>query len=41
MAPADMRKEGSAYDVPIALGILVSSGQITAPNIDRYVIMGE
>lgn len=41
MAPADMRKEGSAYDVPIALGILVSSGQITAPNIERYVIMGE
>ena len=29
MAPADLRKEGSAYDVPIALGILVSSGQIT------------
>lgn len=41
MAPADMRKEGSAYDVPIALGILISSGQITAPNIERYVIMGE
>ncbi len=41
LAPADIRKEGSAYDLPIALGILAGSGQITAPDTERYVIMGE
>ncbi|OEK03854.1 magnesium chelatase [Roseivirga sp. 4D4] len=41
MAPADIRKEGSAYDLPIALGVLKSSGQITADNMEEYVIMGE
>lgn len=41
MAPADMRKEGSAYDLTIAMGILASSGQIKAPEIDNYLIMGE
>ncbi len=41
MAPADLRKEGSAYDLTIAMGILVSSGQILAPDIDKYLIMGE
>lgn len=41
LAPADIRKEGSAYDLPIALGILAGSGQITTPDANRYVIMGE
>nr|WP_262922756.1 YifB family Mg chelatase-like AAA ATPase [Roseivirga pacifica] len=41
MAPADIRKEGSSYDLPIALGVLKSSGQITAPDMEKYVIMGE
>lgn len=41
MAPADIRKEGSAYDLPIALGVLKSSGQIQAPDLDKYLIMGE
>jgi magnesium chelatase family protein len=41
MAPADLRKEGSAYDLTLALGILVASSQIKAPNIDQYIIMGE
>src|SRR5690606_33129987 len=41
MAPADIRKEGSAYDLPIALGILCASGQHEMPDIDKYVIMGE
>ncbi len=40
MAPADIRKEGSAYDLPIALGILSASSQIVA-NMDELVIMGE
>ncbi len=41
LAPADLRKEGSAYDLPIALSVLKASGQIEAPNLDQYVIMGE
>ncbi len=41
MAPADLRKEGSAYDLTLALGILTASSQIKAPNIEDYIIMGE
>jgi len=41
MAPADLRKEGSAYDLTLALGILVASGQIKGDEIDQYIIMGE
>ena len=41
LAPADVRKEGSAYDLPIALGILAASGQINTEILDSYVIMGE
>ncbi len=41
LAPADVRKEGSAYDLPIALSILQSSEQIKASNLEKYVIMGE
>jgi len=41
MAPADIRKEGAAYDVPIALGILAASNQIQSPNIENYIVMGE
>lgn len=41
LAPADIRKEGSAYDLPIALTILQASEQIVAPEIENYVIMGE
>jgi magnesium chelatase family protein len=41
LAPADIKKEGSSYDLPIALGILAASGQIHAPEIEKYVIMGE
>ena len=41
MAPADVRKEGSAYDLPLAIGILAASKQIQAPNLERYLIMGE
>jgi magnesium chelatase family protein len=41
MAPADLRKEGSAYDLTLAVGILLSSDQISAPEIDKYIIMGE
>lgn len=41
LAPADIRKEGSAYDLPIALGILAASGQIESPDLGKYMIMGE
>lgn len=41
MAPADIRKEGSAYDLPLALGILAASRQVEAPDISDYLIMGE
>ncbi len=41
MAPADLRKEGSAYDLTLALGILTASSQIKADNISDYIIMGE
>lgn len=41
LAPADMRKNGSGYDLPIALGIIAASGQYELPTLDRYLIMGE
>lgn len=41
LAPADIRKEGSAYDLPIALGILQASEQVVFPDLERYIIMGE
>ena len=41
LAPADVRKEGSAYDLPIAVSLLVGSGLITAPELDKYMLMGE
>ena len=41
MAPADIRKEGSAYDLTIAIGILAASGQMKEELIGDYVIMGE
>ncbi|MFT2009248.1 YifB family Mg chelatase-like AAA ATPase [Pontibacter sp. 13R65] len=41
MAPADIRKEGSAYDLTIALGILASSAQIETGKLSEYIIMGE
>ncbi|HQW24001.1 MAG TPA: YifB family Mg chelatase-like AAA ATPase [Bacteroidia bacterium] len=41
MAPADIRKEGSAYDLTIALGILGASGQVEQANLEKYIIMGE
>lgn len=42
MAPADIRKEGSAYDLTIAMGILAASEQVSQPHLtEEYVIMGE
>ncbi|MBR0175999.1 MAG: YifB family Mg chelatase-like AAA ATPase [Bacteroidales bacterium] len=41
MAPADIRKEGSAYDLPIAIGIMAASEQVNADRLEQFVIMGE
>ncbi|MBT8223850.1 MAG: YifB family Mg chelatase-like AAA ATPase [Eudoraea sp.] len=41
MAPADLRKEGTAYDLTLAVGILLASGQIHGERIGDYLIMGE
>ncbi|MBN2698077.1 MAG: YifB family Mg chelatase-like AAA ATPase [Bacteroidales bacterium] len=41
MAPADIRKEGTAYDLPLALGILAASGQMSGSLLERYLVMGE
>jgi magnesium chelatase family protein len=41
MAPADIRKEGSSYDLSIATGILAADGKINPDNIGQYLIMGE
>lgn len=41
LAPADLHKSGSGYDLPIALGIIAASGQCVFPELDKYMIMGE
>jgi magnesium chelatase family protein len=41
MAPADIRKEGSAYDLPLALGILAAAGEIDSERLQHYLMMGE
>lgn len=41
MAPADIRKEGSSYDLPLAIGILASTGTIQTDKLQRYLIIGE
>ena len=41
MAPADIRKEGSAYDLPLAIGILAANEQVNPERLDKYLIMGE
>ncbi|MBF8965315.1 YifB family Mg chelatase-like AAA ATPase [Pontibacter sp. FD36] len=41
MAPADIRKEGAAYDLTIAMGMLAAGGQLAADKLSQYMIMGE
>jgi magnesium chelatase family protein len=41
LAPADVRKAGSSFDLPIALGLLATSGTLTRPSIDDTVVLGE
>ena len=41
MSPADIKKEGSAYDLPLAIGILAADEKISTERLDRYMFMGE
>ncbi len=41
MAPADIRKEGSAYDLALAIGMLAGDEKIKSENLEKYVLMGE
>src|SRR3990170_2819149 len=41
LAPADVRKDGSAFDLPIALGVLAASEQISAARLERVAVLGE
>ncbi len=41
MAPADIRKEGSTFDLPIAIGILAASEQVLCEQLEEYIILGE
>ena len=41
MAPADIRKEGSAYDLPLALGILAADEKVSKEQIESFVLMRE
>lgn len=41
MAPADIRKEGAAYDLPLAIGMLAATEAIASDKLSRYLIMGE
>jgi magnesium chelatase family protein len=41
LAPADVRKEGTAFDLPIAVGILASTGRVSDSRLERYLLLGE
>ena len=41
MAPADLRKEGSSFDLPLAIALLAASGSIACEDLERYMLVGE
>ena len=41
LSPADIKKEGSGYDLPLAIGILAANNKVTATELDRYLLVGE
>ena len=41
LSPADIKKEGSSYDLPLAIGILAANGKIESTMLDRYMLVGE
>ena len=41
LSPADIKKEGSGYDLPLAIGILAANNKVTSTELDRYLLVGE
>ena len=41
LAPADIKKEGSGYDLPLAIGILAANGKVTDEMLEKYMLVGE
>ena len=41
LSPADIKKEGSGYDLPLAIGILASSGKVDTARLDKFMLVGE
>ena len=41
LSPADIKKEGSGYDLPLAIGILSANGKVESGNLDKYMMLGE
>lgn len=41
LSPADLKKEGTAYDLPIALGLIAASGKMESTNFSNYILLGE
>ena len=41
LSPADIKKEGSGYDLPLAIGILAANGKVTDALLDKYLLVGE
>ena len=41
LSPADIKKEGSGYDLPLAIGILSANGKVESGNLDKYMMVGE
>ncbi len=41
LAPADIKKEGAAYDLPISIGILAATGAVKGPRLREYILLGE
>ena len=41
LSPADIKKEGSGYDLPLAIGILAATGNVTSDRLDQYMLVGE
>ena len=41
MSPADVKKEGSAYDLPLAIAVLAADEKVTADRLERFMLMGE
>ena len=41
LSPADLKKEGSSYDLPLAIGLLAANGKVEMDNLDKFMLIGE